>query len=84
MIDNIDIRTVNLDYLRSRITVIPQDPTMFTGSLRFNLDPEHKVDDDRIVEVMKAAQLEDVLQKDPLGLHQQISEGGANLSSGEK
>jgi len=76
MIDNIDIRTVNLDYLRSRITVIPQDPTMFTGSLRFNLDPEYRVDDDRIIEVMKAAQLVDVLQKDPLGLHQQIAEGG--------
>ena len=57
---------------------------MFTGTLRFNLDPEDKVEDHRIIEVMKEAQLEEILQKDPLGLNQQITEGGANLSSGEK
>lgn len=65
LIDDVDIRNLNLDYLRSRITVIPQDPTMFTGTLRFNLDPEGKVADDRILDVMKAAQLEDMLNKDP-------------------
>ena len=65
LIDDVDIRNLNLDYLRSRITVIPQDPTMFTGTLRFNLDPEGKVADDRILDVMKEAQLEDMLNKDP-------------------
>ena len=58
LIDNIDIRSVNLNYLRSKITVIPQDPTMFTGTLRFNLDPESKVGDERIQQVLKAANLE--------------------------
>ena len=38
-IDGIDIQKVPLQELRSRITVIPQDPTMFTGTLKFNLDP---------------------------------------------
>lgn len=44
-IDGIDISKVNLNMLRAKITVIPQDPTMFTGSLRFNLDPENKYTD---------------------------------------
>jgi len=84
LIDNVNIRTVNLDHLRSRVTVIPQDPTMFSGTLRFNLDPLSEVTDERILEVMSAAQLDDFLQKDKDGLNQQISEGGSNLSSGEK
>ena len=84
LIDGIDIRGVHLDYLRSKVTVIPQDPTMFTGTLRFNLDPEDKVSDKRILEVLVAAQLESLLHKDPLGLDQVLSDGGTNLSSGEK
>ena len=39
-VDGIDIQSVDLQSLRSKITVIPQDPTMFCGTLRFNLDPE--------------------------------------------
>jgi ATP-binding cassette, subfamily C (CFTR/MRP), member 1 len=39
LIDGIDISKVDLQILRSKITVIPQDPTLFTGSLRFNVDP---------------------------------------------
>lgn len=49
MIDNIEVRAVHLDYLRSMITVIPQDPAMFTGTLRFNLDPKGIYTNQRIV-----------------------------------
>jgi ATP-binding cassette subfamily C (CFTR/MRP) protein 1 len=40
LIDGIDIKDVDLHVLRSKITIIPQDPTMFIGTLRFNIDPE--------------------------------------------
>ena len=52
MIDNIEVRAVHLDYLRSLITVIPQDPTMFTGTLRFNLDPKGLYTNQRIIQVL--------------------------------
>ena len=39
LIDGQDISKVSLRHLRSKVTVIPQDPTLFTGSLRFNIDP---------------------------------------------
>ena len=38
LIDGVDISKVDLHLLRSKVTVIPQDPTLFTGSLRFNID----------------------------------------------
>lgn len=57
---------------------------MFTGTLRFNLDPEEAVADERIIDLLKEARLDDLLNKDPKGLHQEITENGSNLSSGEK
>lgn len=57
---------------------------MFTGSLRFNLDPEGKTDDDAIIALLKRAQLQNILESHAEGLNQPISEGGQNLSSGER
>lgn len=47
-IDNIDINTVGLDDLRHRIAIIPQDPVLFTGTLRSNLDPSGRYSDTEI------------------------------------
>lgn len=84
MIDGIDIQKISLHELRKRITVIPQDPTMFDGTLRFNLDPEGRATDDEITSLLEKAQLESVLYSNMDGLQQVISENGANLSSGER
>lgn len=83
-IDGIDIQKIPLKELRRRITVIPQDPTMFTGSLRFNLDPQETTNDQEITDLLIKAQLDNILYSSQDGLDQQISENGANLSSGER
>lgn len=84
MIDGIDIGKLDLEDLRSRITVIPQDPTMFQGSLRFNLDPEYKHSEAEILALVTKAQLQHLIENDPAGLDMDISENGSNLSSGER
>ena len=48
MIDQINIETIGLDDLRSRLSIIPQDPVLFTGSMRSNLDPFNHYSDDQI------------------------------------
>lgn len=57
---------------------------MFTGTLKFNLDPMGVVPDEAMEDLLKKAQLEDMLYGDPKGLEQAISENGQNLSSGER
>lgn len=84
IVDGLDLAQLPLEEVRRRITVIPQDPTMFTGALRFNLDPARKVDDATMANLLKSAGLEKVLTGDPAGLDQEIAENGANLSSGER
>jgi len=68
-IDGIDIAQIRLEDLRSKITFIPQDPTMFTGTLRFNLDPEGKVSDDEILDLMDKAQLKGMIESDGKGIN---------------
>ena len=56
-IDGINILDVDLAHLRRKVTVIPQDPTMFTGTLRYNLDIESEHSDEKIIELLKEAGL---------------------------
>jgi ABC-type multidrug transport system fused ATPase/permease subunit len=88
-IDGVDIKEVDIDYLREKITIIPQDATMFNETLRFNIDPYGKCTDEEIVQLLKRAGLEKLLEREggeneKQQLNQQITEGGGNLSSGEK
>jgi ABC-type multidrug transport system fused ATPase/permease subunit len=84
LIDGEDISKLELNDLRASITVIPQDPTMFTGTLRFNLDPESTCSDERILEVLNKASLQDLLSREDKGLLTELTENGQNLSSGER
>jgi ATP-binding cassette, subfamily C (CFTR/MRP), member 2 len=57
---------------------------MFTGTLRFNLDPDSLNTDERIYEILNKAQLDDLLSRDDKRLQMSITESGNNLSSGER
>ena len=62
-IDSCDISQIGLTHLRDKITVIPQDPTLFTGSLRYNIDPLGLESDETIKELVRKAGLEEATTK---------------------
>ncbi|KAI7805399.1 canalicular multispecific organic anion transporter 1 isoform X1 [Triplophysa rosa] len=83
-IDGIDISTLGLHDLRSRITIIPQDPVLFCGTLRMNLDPFEKFSDEDIWRVLELAHLKNFVGSLPSKLQHEVSEGGENLSLGQR
>ncbi len=83
-IDGIDISLLGLHELRSRISVIPQDPVIFSGSLRKNLDPFDEHNDENIWKVLEHAHLKTFVEGLSEGLEYQCGEGGGALSTGQK
>lgn len=61
-IDGVDIANLDIEDLREQITMIPQDPIMFSGTLRYNLDPFDECTDERMIELIKKAGLEYLLE----------------------
>ncbi|XP_075676248.1 multidrug resistance-associated protein 1-like isoform X2 [Dermatophagoides pteronyssinus] len=84
LIDNIDITKIGLYDLRSRITIIPQDPVLFTGDLRTNLDPFQYYDDIQIWQALELAHLKQFVQTLDGGLLYKIIESGENISVGQR
>uniref|UniRef100_A0A4W3JE73 ATP-binding cassette, sub-family C (CFTR/MRP), member 8 n=1 Tax=Callorhinchus milii TaxID=7868 RepID=A0A4W3JE73_CALMI len=83
-IDGIDISKLPLNTLRSRLSIILQDPVLFSGSIRFNLDPEKKCTDSMLWEALEIAQLKHVVKALPGGLDATVTEGGENFSLGQR
>uniref|UniRef100_A0A803THD7 ATP binding cassette subfamily C member 8 n=1 Tax=Anolis carolinensis TaxID=28377 RepID=A0A803THD7_ANOCA len=84
IIDGIDIAKLPLQTLRSRLSIILQDPILFSGTIRFNLDPEKKCSDSMLWEALEIAQLKHVVKALPGGLDASITEGGENFSQGQR
>ncbi|GAA6068128.1 ATP-binding cassette sub-family C member 8 [Tachysurus ichikawai] len=84
IIDGIDIAKLPLQTLRSKFSIILQDPILFSGTIRFNLDPERKATDRMLWEALDIAQLTPVVEALPGGLDAMVTEGGENFSQGQR
>ncbi|KAL6424777.1 hypothetical protein ACFW04_010016 [Cataglyphis niger] len=77
-IDGIDTSEIGLHDLRSKISIIPQEPFLFSGSLRRNLDPFDSYSDDLLWRALEEVELKE------MGLQAHVNEGGSNLSVGQR
>ncbi|XP_020403749.1 putative ABC transporter C family member 15 isoform X2 [Zea mays] len=83
-IDNVDILKIGLHDLRGRLSIIPQDPTMFEGTVRGNLDPLNEYPDHRVWEILDKCQLGDIVRQNPKKLDSIVVENGENWSVGQR
>eukprot|EP01135_Chromosphaera_perkinsii_P008905 Nk52_evm15s1524 gene=Nk52_evmTU15s1524 len=83
-IDGIDVTTVGLEDLRSRISIIPQDPVLFSGTIRSNLDPFNQASDHDVWRALKRAHVSDYVESQPEKLMSKVTENGENLSVGQR
>ncbi|KAH9625396.1 hypothetical protein KSS87_011467, partial [Heliosperma pusillum] len=84
IVDGVDISLIGLHDLRSRFGIIPQDPTLFNGTVRFNLDPLCQHTDEEIWEVLCKCQLRESVQEKIQGLDSSVMEDGSNWSMGQR
>ncbi|MGH0130137.1 UNVERIFIED_CONTAM: hypothetical protein FKN15_041188 [Acipenser sinensis] len=84
LIDGVNIAELGLHDLRSRITIIPQDPVLFSGTLRMNLDPFDAYSDEEVWNSLELAHLKNFVSGLPDRLNHECSEGGENLSLGQR
>lgn len=84
LIDGVDIKSIPLPQLRQALAIIPQDPTLFLGSLRSNLDRFERFSDDQVWQVLEKVRLAEFVRTLPLGLSTEVVENGANLSQGQR
>uniref|UniRef100_A0A9J7YVT2 ATP-binding cassette sub-family C member 10 n=2 Tax=Cyprinus carpio carpio TaxID=630221 RepID=A0A9J7YVT2_CYPCA len=83
LLDGVDISSVRLDNLRSKLAIIPQDPFLFSSSVRENLDPHGRHPDFSLLDALEQCHLGDVVQRIG-GLDSEVGERGKSLSVGQR
>eukprot|EP00755_Sulcionema_specki_P003840 Sspe_Gene.28590::Locus_13075_Transcript_2_2_Confidence_0.667_Length_3090::g.28590::m.28590/K05673/ABCC4; ATP-binding cassette, subfamily C (CFTR/MRP), member 4 len=78
LLDGVDVSTIGLQTLRQKMTIIPQDPLLMSGTVRFNLDPTGVRDDDSLRSILQTVGLRETLLDKELGV------GGSAISAGER
>jgi ABC-type multidrug transport system fused ATPase/permease subunit len=84
VIDGINISGIGLHQLRSRLTIIPQDPVLFSGTIRTNLDPFSVYFNEELWNSLELSHLKSFVKSLDLGLEHKVSEGGENLIVGQR
>ena len=84
LVDGVDISDVQLSTLRSRLAIIPQDPVLFVGTIRYNLDPFNNFSDSEVWDVLEKTHLKQMVTELQGGLQTKVIENGENFSVGER
>nr|XP_023022905.1 probable multidrug resistance-associated protein lethal(2)03659 [Leptinotarsa decemlineata] len=79
-IDGVDTAKVRLSDLRSKISIIPQEPVLFSATVRYNLDPFGNVSDEQLWQALENVELKSSIES----LDQNVNEGGSNFSVGQR
>ncbi|KAG0214051.1 Multidrug resistance-associated protein 1 [Mortierella sp. GBA30] len=83
-IDGVDISTLGLEHLRQHLAIIPQDPILFVGTVRDNLDPFNQASDSELWEALERAHLKEYISSMPGGLSYEVTQNGENFSVGQR
>ncbi|XP_053195402.1 ATP-binding cassette sub-family C member 12 [Scomber japonicus] len=84
LIDGVDITAIGLQDLRSKLSIIPQDPVLFIGTVRYNLDPFDNYSDEEIWAALEKTYMKDSITKLEGKLQAEVFENGENFSVGER
>ncbi|XP_067942300.1 multidrug resistance-associated protein 1-like [Watersipora subatra] len=83
-VDGVDISQLGLHRLRNSLTILPQDPMLFSGTVRENLDPFAESSDEKLWNVLEQCELKSFISEQPEQLSAECGEGGQNLSVGQR